>query len=43
MWFLNFKFFPKRNKKVDRGYSFSFAAIANVKKLMMIAVLKISI
>lgn len=27
----NFKFFPKRNKKVDKGYSVSFAAIANVK------------
>ena len=27
----NFKFFPKRNKKGDRGYSFSFVTIAKVK------------
>jgi len=27
----NFKFFPKRNKKIDKGYSFTFAAIAKVK------------
>ena len=27
----DFKFFPKRSKKVDRGYSFTFAAIGQVK------------